>query len=134
MTLNAPKKSIAILTFVAAVVGLRVEASGQDWRPFDADENGELSFEEFTQLRITQYTALDRNGDGRWTRKEFVQRMADMSMGRTDALRGKFKRWDRDDDGFWDTSEAAQAIEGNFKWLDKNKDGFLAPKEFPKYF
>ncbi|OUW18291.1 MAG: hypothetical protein CBD18_02960 [Opitutales bacterium TMED158] len=104
------------------------------WRPFDKNGNDELSFDEFMQLRIAQYAALDRNGDGKWTRREFVKRMPDMSMGRIDSLRGQFKRWDKDENGLWDTSEAAKAIEGNFKWLDKNKNGSLAIKEFPKVF
>ena len=108
--------------------------SDESWRQFDTDSNDELSIEEFTQLRITQYTVLDRNSDGQWTRREFVQRMPNMSMGRTDSLRGKFKRWDKNEDGIWSTDEAAQSIDGNFKWLDKNKNGSLAQKEFPKTF
>jgi len=133
MTMNLRVRDIAIVTLAA--VSLTANAYADErWRNFDTDENNELSFEEFTQLRITQYAALDLNGDGRWTRREFVQRMPDMTMGRIDSLRGKFKRWDRDEDGFWDTAEAALAIEGNFKWLDKNKNGSLATKEFPRYF
>jgi Ca2+-binding EF-hand superfamily protein len=121
------------------IVLLSLAASGPaiaegDWQQFDIDKNNELNLQEFTQLRITQYTLLDRNSDGQWTRREFVQRAPDMTLGRIDALRGKFKRWDKNADGLWDTSEAAQSIEGNFKWLDKNRDGSLAPKEFPKVF
>ena len=124
-----------IATLLPLVFALCGNAYSDDsWRQFDANENGELDFEEFTQLRITQYAALDRNGDGQWTRREFVQRAPDMTMGRIDALRGKFKRWDGNEDGIWDTTEAAKAIEGNFKWLDKNKNGSLAEKEFPRYF
>ena len=120
-------------TLMAALLSFPALAD-ESWRQFDKDKNGELSFPEFTQLRITQYTILDRNSDGQWTRREFVQRESDMSRGRVDALRVKFKRWDKNEDGLWDTKEAALAIEGNFKWLDKNKNGSLAVKEFPKQF
>jgi hypothetical protein len=126
--------------FFALLIGLLFLGTGaqaeqdESWRQFDKDENNELSFEEFTQLRITQYTVLDRNSDGTWTRREFVQRAPNMTPGRLDALRGKFKRWDKNEDGLWDSNEAALAIQGNFKWLDKNKDGSLAVNEFPKYF
>ena len=126
-------RSIIFATLAALLVAASAHA-GDSWRQFDVDENDELSFAEFTQLRIAQYAALDRNGDSQWTRREFVQRMPDMTPGRTDALRQKFKRWDKNEDGLWDTSEAALAIEGNFNWLDKNKNGSLAIEEFPKYF
>ena len=125
----------ALLFATLIAIGLSLPAyADESWRQFDKDGNGELNFEEFTQLRITQYTVLDRNSDGQWTRREFVQRESDMTRGRVDSLRGKFKRWDKNEDGLWDTQEAALAIEGNFKWLDKNKNGSLAEKEFPKVF
>lgn len=107
-------------------------AQAESWRRFDQDGNGELSAAEFTQLRVAQYAALDRNADGQWTRREFVQRAPGMTRGRIDALRGKFKRHDKNDDGLWDTAEAARAIKANFRWLDKNKNGSLALQEFPK--
>lgn len=131
--MNGLLRKITLATLLALLLSA-VAVADDAWRQFDEDENDELSLEEFTQLRIAQYAALDRNGDGKWTRKEFVRRMPDMTAGRIDALRGKFKRWDKDEDGLWDTSEAAQAIKGNFKWLDKNKNGSLAMKEFPKFF
>ena len=106
----------------------------ESWRQFDQDGDSNLSMEEFSNLRIAQYTALDRNNDGHWTRREFVKRKPDMSMGRIDALRGKFNRWDKDENGVWDATEASQAIEGNFKWLDKNRNGKLGKKEFPRYW
>ena len=106
----------------------------ESWRGFDEDGNGELSFAEFTQLRVAQYAALDRDADGKWTRREFVQRSPEMTRGRIDALRGKFKRHDKNEDGLWDTAEAARAIKANFRWLDKNKNGSLAIEEFPKFW
>ena len=126
-------RTLLFTTLIAIALSVPAHAD-ESWRQFDKDENGELDFEEFTQLRITQYTVLDRNSDGQWTRREFVQRESDMTRGRVDSLRGKFKRWDKNEDGLWDTQEAALAIEGNFKWLDKNKNGSLATKEFPKQF
>ena len=129
------QRTTQLLVMVLLSLAASPSAHAQEnWRQFDADNDSQLNLQEFTQLRITQYTLLDRNSDGQWTRREFVQRMPDMSLGRIDALRGKFKRWDKNADGLWDTSEAAQSIEGNFKWLDKNRDGSLAPKEFPKVF
>ena len=131
--MNENMRTITYATLLVLLLGASASAD-DSWRQFDKDQDDELIFEEFTELRVAQYAALDRNSDGKWTRKEFVQRMPDMSLGRIDALRGKFKRWDKNEDGLWDTSEAALAIEGNFKWLDKNKNGSLAIEEFPKHF
>jgi len=104
------------------------------WRQFDNDKNNELSLEEYSSLRIAQYVALDRNGDNQWTRREFVMRSDDMSNGRKDALRGKFKRRDKNGDGLWSTAEAEKAIGGSFRWLDKNRNKSLSINEFPKQF
>ena len=63
----------ALLFATLIAIGLSLPAyADESWRQFDKDGNGELNFEEFTQLRITQYTVLDRNSDGQWTRREFV--------------------------------------------------------------
>lgn len=104
------------------------------WRQFDKDNNNELSLEEYSGLRVAQYVVLDRNGDNQWTRREFVLRKDDMSNGQIDALRGKFKRWDKNGDGLWDLEEAEKAIGGSFRWLDKNKNKSLSINEFPKQF
>ena len=47
---------------IAAIATILLAApvrADESWKQFDTDENGELSFAEFTQLRITQYAALD---------------------------------------------------------------------------
>lgn len=119
---------------IAALPLFGTAAESEAWRQFDTDGNSELSLQEFSALRIAQYAALDRNGDGKWTRREFVKREDDMTMGRIDSLRKKFKRWDKNEDGAWDTGEASAAISGSFRWLDKNKDKSLQIDEFPKYW
>ena len=57
-----------------------------------------------------------------------------MSEGRIDSLRGKFKKWDKNKDGFWDINEASKAIYGNFRWLDKNKNKSISINEHPKHW
>ena len=126
--------SLALILTISLASFADTSNTDNSWRQFDTDENNELSLAEFSALRIAQYTALDRNGDKQWTRREFVKRAPDMTMGRIDALRQKFKRGDIDENGKWDTSEASQAIQRNFNWLDKNKNGSLAAKEFPRYW
>lgn len=104
------------------------------WQKFDSDNNGMLSLAEYSQMEILIFSALDKNGDGSWTRREFVKRKPDMSLGRLDALRGRFKRGDKNEDDLWDTNEASAAIKSRFNWLDKNNNGQLAEKEFPNFW
>jgi len=49
-------------------------------------------------------------------------------------LRSKFKRWDKDGDGFWTLTEAEKMIKNNFRWLDKDKSKTITVKEMPKNF
>jgi len=123
-----------LLSIICTAQASELASESDSWRQFDKDNNSELSFEEFSSLRIAQYTVLDRNGDGKWTRKEFVKRTPNMRKGRIESLRGKFNRWDKDEDGYLDTTEASKGIIGNFRWLDKNKDKSLPIDEFPKHF
>ena len=123
-----------LLSIICTAQASELASESDSWRQFDKDNNSELSFEEFSSLRIAQYTVLDRNGDGKWTRKEFVKRTPNMRKGRIESLRGKFNRWDKDEDGYLDTTEASKGIKGNFRWLDKNKDKSLPIDEFPKHF
>jgi Ca2+-binding EF-hand superfamily protein len=51
-----------------------------------------------------------------------------------DFLRSKFKRWDKDSDGFLTLAEAEKMIKNNFRWLDKNKSKTITVEEMPKKF
>jgi len=131
------KKLIATLTMVPFLLTAALTSADEsliNWRDYDKDSNKKLSIEEFSQLRITQYAALDLNQDGSWSRREFVKRSDDMTMGRKDALRKKFKKWDHNDDGQLSSEEVSKLIAGNFRWLDKNKSRSLSLKEMPKQF
>ena len=124
-----------ILTVLFCMIPfINIAIADEKWKFWDKDQNNELSFEEFQELRIKQYMVLDENYDNKWSRKEFVMREPNMSEGRIDSLRGKFKRWDKNNDGFWDTEEASNAINGNFRWLDKNKNKSISINEHPKHW
>ena len=125
------KKIITLLSLLPLLCFAQID---EKWRQFDKDNNNQLSLQEFSQMRIAQYVAIDRNTDSQWTRREFVKREANMTHSRIDSLRGKFKRWDKNDDGLWSMEEAEKAIIGNFRRLDKNRNGSLSIKEFPAQF
>lgn len=104
------------------------------WRSFDLDKDNALSLQEFGNYRSNQYVELDADMDGKWTRREFVQRPDYMQSIRPDELRKKFKRWDKNKDGYWTQGEAEKAIKGNFYWLDKDKSKAISLEEMPKGF
>ena len=125
---------ITLVPFLLASLFVSADDKPINWRNFDKDSNKKLSIEEFSQLRIAQYTALDLNQDGNWSRREFVKRSDNMTMGRKDALRKRFNRWDSDENGLLNSEEVSRLIAGNFSWLDKNKSRSLSLKEMPKQF
>ncbi|MEE3240990.1 MAG: hypothetical protein VX231_08500 [Pseudomonadota bacterium] len=131
------KKIFTLLVMIPFILTASLASADEksiNWRDYDKDNNKKLSIEEFSQLRITQYTALDINQDGSWSRREFVKRSDNMSIGRKDALRQKFKRWDNNNDGQLSSEEVSRLIAGNFRWLDKNRSQSISLKEMPKQF
>ncbi|MBT5293774.1 MAG: hypothetical protein HOL40_08615 [Cellvibrionales bacterium] len=129
------KKTIIHLTIVPILLASALVSANEasiNWRDYDADNSKTLTLEEFSQLRITQYAALDLDLDGVWSKKEFVKRSDNMKMARKSALRKKFQRWDKDENGELSSEEISKGIKGNFRWLDKNKSGSLSLKEMPK--
>ena len=83
---------IILSTILCILPFINIAVADESWRGFDKDENNELGLDEFVSLRLAQYAAIDRNDDGKWSRREFVKREPNMSEGRIDSLRGKFKK------------------------------------------
>ena len=104
------------------------------WRTFDIDKNNALNMIEFGNYQSGLYVELDSNLDGRWTRSEFVTRPSSMRRINPDFLRSKFKRWDKDGDGFLTLAEAEKMLKNNFRWLDKDKSKTITVKEMPRNF
>lgn len=110
------------------------EEDNDRWRAFDVNKDNTLSGEEFGNYLADQYSTLDKNLDGKWTKREFVNRPAYMKRNDPTRLREKFKRWDKDENGIWTLTEAESAILGNFKWLDKDKNKSISIEEMPTDF
>ena len=117
----------------ASVYGFSDEHK-ERWRPFDVNKDNALSGQEFANYLADQYVALDKNLDGKWTKREFVNRPAYMKRNDPTRLREKFKRWDKDENDIWTLAEAESAILGNFNWLDKDKNKSISIEEMPTDF
>ena len=66
------KKIFTLLVMIPFILTASLASADEksiNWRDYDKDNNKKLSIEEFSQLRITQYTALDINQDGSWSRR-----------------------------------------------------------------
>ena len=110
------------------------EEHNERWRAFDVNKDNALSGQEFGNYLADQYSTLDKNLDGKWTKREFVNRPAYMKRNDPTRLREKFKRWDKDENDIWTLAEAESAILGNFNWLDKDKNKSISIEEMPTDF
>ena len=110
------------------------EEHNERWRAFDVNKDNALSGQEIGNFLADKYSTLDKNLDGKWTKREFVNRPAYMKRNDPTRLREKFKRWDKDENDIWTLAEAESAILGNFNWLDKDKNKSISIEEMPADF
>jgi Ca2+-binding EF-hand superfamily protein len=104
------------------------------WKAFDKNKDDALSVAEFVSYKSDLYAELDMNGDGKWSRSEFVKGLRDIKGIDPHWLREKFARFDKNDNRSLSLEEAENEIAKNFKWLDKDKNKSITPKEMPKRF
>lgn len=118
---------------------------GVDFKTLDADEDGFLSFEEFSQSprlaridvkkRLKLFNYLDRDKDGKLQMRELRHQPPQYMQ----TLRKDFKRLDVDESGGLDFLEFSKAMQLSkmdeaelrliFKRLDRNKDGSVQRSE-----
>lgn len=94
----------------------------------DANRDGAISFKELREQRAEQMQAIDRDRDGRVSRREFLAR------GKRDRYRlarraRLFERLDANRDGYITPLENALALRSWFARLDTNRDGRLTREE-----
>ena len=128
------KTLLGIACFLALPSSICHAEDANGWPTFDLNKDSALTLIEFGNYLSNIYVELDTNLDGRWTSSEFVTRPSYMRRINPDFLRSKFKRWDKDSDGFLTLAEAEKMIKNNFRWLDKNKSKTITVKEMPKKF
>ena len=124
----------SIACFLALQPSICSADAVEGWRAFDINKDNELNMIEFGNYQSQLYVELDANLDGRWTMSEFITRPSSMRQMNRTFLKSKFKRWDKDSNGYWTLPEAEKAIKNNFRWLDKDKSKTITVKEMPKNF
>lgn len=119
---------------IACLLLLPISSFADSWKAFDKNKDSMLDLTEFANYKADLYAELDMNGDGKWTRSEYVKGLRDIKDLDPHWLREKFKRFDKNDDRVLSLEEAESEIAKNFKWLDKDKNKMISQKEMPKKF
>ncbi len=110
----------------ASAAGAQVE---HPWFSHDENYDSRLSPEEFALAMMSELKPLDVNGDGAFTRSEFL-------TGKTDEELYVHTTWfdenDVDADGLWSVGELEEYLVFRFLQFDADEDSFLTGDEFPE--
>jgi Ca2+-binding EF-hand superfamily protein len=96
----------------------------------DADNSGDVTFEEFTAAVNGRMENADADGDGKMTVAEIADQIERNRLER--AARRFVERFDADGDGALTVAEVESRQQKMFAWLDRNEDGKLTQEEMPK--
>jgi hypothetical protein len=96
----------------------------------DADNNGEITFEEFSKAANDRFTLADVNKDGKVTVEEMAAAIEKMRAERMAAR--MIKRFDADNDGSVTLAEIQNGQKEVYALLDRNDDGKLVGDEMPR--
>ncbi|MDD3446683.1 MAG: hypothetical protein PHS60_14840 [Zavarzinia sp.] len=91
----------------------------------DRNADGRIDSAEADQFLDRLFAQADANGDARLSLDEVLGLQARLAPGAGDAVRGQFRRLDRNHDGFVDGREANKAAIAHFAFLDADQDGAI---------
>jgi Ca2+-binding EF-hand superfamily protein len=108
-----------------------VQGGRGDWadkviKNIDTNGDGKISFEEFSDVRMRRFQAIDKNRDGKLSRSELDQ--TNPASGRGRAAKG-FDRMDANGDGSISWEELQMRDRKIFSKIDANGDGFISKEE-----
>jgi Ca2+-binding EF-hand superfamily protein len=97
----------------------------------DADNNGEITLEEFTKVATERFTSADGDKNGQLTVAEVS---AEIQKMRNERMATRIiERLDGNGDGVLTTAEAENARGKMFALMDRNDDGKIAGNELPRH-
>ncbi|HET9535449.1 MAG TPA: acid-shock protein [Mesorhizobium sp.] len=133
------KAALAFLA-LAGTAGTMAVASDDDfgdWRGgksrlerADADDSGDVTFEEFTAAMKRRIGGADADGDGKMTVAEIALEIERMRVERM--ARRIVERFDTDGDGALTPAEIESRQKKMFALLDRNDDGKIVKEEMPR--
>ena len=93
----------------------------------DADDSGDVTFDEFAAAVQKRLGSADANGDGKMTVEEIADQIVKMRAERQ--ARRMIERYDTDGDGALTIAEIEARQKKLFALLDRNDDGKLVKEE-----
>lgn len=126
--------AMAFMAAAASASSLAVAADRGDMRKMrfekaDADQSGDVSFEEFAAAMDGRMKSADANGDGRITMEELASEIARQRAERM--ARRIMARFDTNGDGVLTREEVEGRQKKIFAYLDRNDDGRIVESELP---
>jgi Ca2+-binding EF-hand superfamily protein len=105
------------------------DGRGMRFERADADNSGDITFEEFSAVISTRLGTADANGDGKMTVGEIaseIQRMRSERMAERIV-----QRFDANGDGMLTLAEIESRQKKMFALMDRNDDGKIVKDEMP---
>ncbi len=115
-------KKILFACLVFLLISVPVLAADDTFTKLDRDGNGRIDRQEYLDSASRQFKELDRNKDGSIDRKE-------VRIG-APGWKGRFNELDADKDGRISKEEFTRGALDDFDLLDSNKDGAIDRSEF----
>ncbi|WP_421852404.1 EF-hand domain-containing protein [Oricola sp.] len=106
-------------------------AMGRMIKQADADEDGVITYEEFSAVGVGRFTDADANGDGNISADEIVAAMERERVQRR--AERMIKRFDANEDGVVSLEEIETRQQKLFALADRDDSGAIEADELPKF-
>ena len=104
---------------------------GRMIRQADADEDGNITFEEFAAVGVGRLTEADADGDGNISAEEIIAAMQQERMQRR--AERMIKRFDANEDGVVSLAEIESHQQKLFALADRDDSGVIEEDEMPRF-
>jgi hypothetical protein len=135
---SSTKIAIAFLTlagfagaaYAADEPGRHDPRAGMRFDRLDADQSGDVTFEEFSAAMKSRIGEADKDGDGKMTVGEIASEIERLRAERM--AKRIVERFDTDGDGMLTATEIESRQKKMFALLDRNDDGKVEKDEMPR--
>lgn len=113
---------------LAAISGIaHADQIGDLFNEFDANHDGGITLEEFSQHRAERFKKYDMNSDQKISIEEFT---AGVAADKVEGRKQRFVEMDTNHDGLLTEADMTERAKGQFIGMDKSGDGKVDLPEF----